>query len=62
LSQILENTNLDRVKQLATPRTATTMTDSRVARAKAMLNTGYNHAEIAEALGVSTTTIYNALK
>lgn len=62
LSQILENTNLDRVKQLATPRTATTMTESRVARAKAMLNTGYNHAEIAEALGVSTTTIYNALK
>lgn len=62
LTQILQNTNLDRIKQLATPRTTTLMSSTRTARAKTMLSAGYTQAEVAEALGVSTSTLSNALK
>lgn len=57
LTQILNNTNLDLVKEYATPRTNVTMTPSRIARARAMLNAGKTQAEVALALGVSTSTI-----
>jgi hypothetical protein len=62
LTQILQNTNLDRVKQLATPRTKTSMSTSRIALAKARLASGYTQAEVAESLGVSTVILTNALK
>jgi hypothetical protein len=62
LSQILLNTDLDAVKQRATPRTKTLMTPGKLARAKLMLQSGYTQAEIASALGVSTTTLQGALK
>lgn len=57
LTQILNNTDLDRVKQLATPRSKNSMTTAKVSRAKAMLSSGYTQAEIADALGVSTKSI-----
>jgi len=62
LTQILLNTDLDSVKIRATPRTALKMTDAKVARAKAMSQSGYTAAEIASALGVSTTTIQDTIK
>lgn len=62
LTQILQNTDLDRIKQLATPRTTTMMSPSKVSRAKTMLDSGYTQAEIADALGVSTSTLTSALK
>jgi len=62
LTQILQNTNLDRIKQLATPRTTIMMSPSKTSRAKSMLASGYTQAEIADALGVSTSTLANALK
>jgi hypothetical protein len=62
LTQILMNTNLDRIKQLATPRTTTMMSPSRVSRAKAMLASGYTQSEVAESLGISTSALFNALK
>ena len=62
LTQILQNTDLDRVKQLATPRTTTIMSASKINRAKSMLSSGYTQAEIANALGVSTSILSNALK
>ncbi len=62
LSQILQNTDLDRIKQLATPRTTVMMSPSKTSRAKTMLAAGYTQAEIADALGVSTSTLANALK
>jgi DNA-binding CsgD family transcriptional regulator len=61
LTQILNNTDLDKVKQLATPRTALSMTPSKIARAKAMLASGYSQAEIADALGVSTRALSEAV-
>lgn len=61
LESILNNTDLDKVKALATPRTALTMTPAKIGRAKSMLQLGYTQAEVADALGVSATTINKAV-
>lgn len=61
LSDILDNADLDKVKALATPRTALKMTESKVARARLMLDSGYTRAEVANALGVSVSTLYESL-
>jgi hypothetical protein len=57
LTQILSNADLDRVKELATPRTTVLMTDAKTSRAKSMSAAGYTQAEIADALGVSLSTL-----
>lgn len=62
LQKILQNTDLDRIKELATPRNAPTMTTAYIARAKSMLAAGYTQAEVASALGVSVSTLNQALK
>ena len=61
LTKILQNTDLDRVKELATPRSAPSISASDKARAKAMSTSGATQAEIANALGVSTSTLSKAL-
>jgi DNA-binding CsgD family transcriptional regulator len=61
LTQILQNSDLNKVKQLATPRTSVSMSPAKVARAKTMLTSGYTQAEVAEALGVSTSTLSKSL-
>lgn len=61
LQSILENSDLDSIKKLATPRTATVMTSSKVARANSMLAAGYTQAEIADALGIPTSTLNASL-
>ena len=61
LQKILANADMDAIKALATPRTTLTMTPAKTARAKAMLDRGYTQAEIAEALGVSTSLISNSV-
>ena len=62
LTQILANSNLDRVKALATPKTPLLMTSAKTARAKQMAASGYTQSEIADALGVSLTTLKEGLK
>lgn len=62
LTKILQNTDLDRIKELATPRNKTVMNPNKVARAKAMLNAGCTQAEVANILGVSTSTLSKAIK
>jgi len=57
LTQILSNTDLDKVKQLATPRTSSSLTKAKQAKAELMLAAGYTQAEIANHLGVSASTI-----
>lgn len=57
LNQILNNTDIDRIKTLATPRTNPTMTPAMASRAEAMLGRGATQAEVASALGVSVSTI-----
>jgi DNA-binding CsgD family transcriptional regulator len=57
LSKILSNTDLDKIKELATPRTQTLMNSASKARADSMLAAGYTQAEVASALGVSVSTL-----
>lgn len=62
LTKILNNTDLDRVRELATPKQAISMTPAKIARAKAMLNAGCTQAEVADILGISVSTLSKALK
>lgn len=62
LVQILNNTNLDVVQALATPRTKILMSDSKVARARIYQQQGRTLAQIADMLGVSVSTLSQALK
>jgi hypothetical protein len=59
--QILNNANPDRLKQLATPRTNRGLTATKKAQARSMLNRGYTRAEVAEFLGISTSTLTKEL-
>ncbi len=57
LTKILQNADLDRVRELATPRTPTVMTSVKQSRAKQMLASGYTQAEVANQLGVNLSTL-----
>lgn len=59
LTEILKNSDIDQIRELATPRSATLMTPTKVARANAMAAAGYTQADIADALGVSLGTLKN---
>lgn len=61
LTQILDNANIEQVKALATPRVSVMMSPVKTQRAQTMTALGYTQAEIAEALGVSVTTLKAAL-
>ena len=61
LNEILSMTDVDRVRELAMPRTEVGLTTSRKARAAAMYEAGRTQSEIADALGVSVSTIQNEL-
>jgi hypothetical protein len=62
LKGILDNADIEKVKELATPRTTIKMTSTKLNRARSMENSGYTQAEIADALGVSLTTLKEGLK
>lgn len=62
LRHILDNTDLDKIKELATPRNKILMTNAKQQRARAMLDLGYTQAEVAGQLGVSLTTLQNSLE
>lgn len=62
LTQILAKANLETVRELATPRVKLLMTPSKTQRAQSMLATGATRAEIADALGVSMSTLDRSLK
>ena len=59
LTDILRFANTDRVKQLATPREEKALSLSNASRAKTMIRNGHSYADVAEALGVSISTIQN---
>lgn len=61
LTDILNNADLERVKQLATPKADLLMTSTKKNRAESMAKLGYTQAEIASALGVSVTTLKRSL-
>ena len=61
LAKILNNSDLDRVKQLATPREPRVMTTAKQARARQLRASGKTFAEIAQILGVPASTLKSGL-
>ena len=62
LTQILNNTNTDTIRQRATPRATTTLSVAKQNRIGALSASGYSTSEIAEALGISSSTVSKYLK
>lgn len=59
LTDIIRFSDSDRLKQLATPKKEDAISLSTANRAKGMLKNGRTYAEVADALGVSVSTIQN---
>lgn len=57
LTQIINNVDIDDLRQRATPRASTELSTAKVNKITSMNASGYSTAEIAEALGVSTSTV-----
>lgn len=57
LTQILRYTDKDTVRQRATPRSTNQLSTAKQNKIKSMRASGYTNAEIADALGISTTTV-----
>ena len=62
LTQIINNADMDILRQRATPRTTTTLSSAKVGKIKSMNSSGYSTAEIADSLGVSVSTVSKYLK
>ena len=62
LTSILRYTDSDSVRERALPKTTTQLSEAKINKAKAYRNSGFTISEIADALGVSTSTISNILK
>lgn len=62
LKKIIDNSDLDSLKQLAMPRENSLMSPGKIAKAKAMQANGYQSNEIADALGISVSTLYKSLE
>lgn len=58
---IAEGADLDALKKRAMPRDQKGLSSSKIARAKAMLASGHTQAEVADAIGVSVSTLRNNL-
>ncbi len=58
LEQILRYSDPDVVRQHALPKATTTLSKAKVNKINSMRNSGYTASEIAEAIGVSTSTVY----
>lgn len=61
LSRILKYTDIDKVREYATPKSSKTLSQVKINRIHAMQNSGYSNSDIAEALGVSTSTVQKYL-
>ena len=62
LSQAMRYANMDDLRARATPRSHTILSPAKINKMKAMRLSGYTTAEIADELGVSTSTITRAFK
>ncbi|MDO4292077.1 MAG: helix-turn-helix transcriptional regulator [Eubacteriales bacterium] len=57
LSQILNHADIDSVRQRATPRATQTLSTAKINKISAMKASGYTTSEIAEAIGISSSTV-----
>lgn len=61
LSAILDNADMERVRELATPRAKALMTPTKLQKAQTLLSAGNTRAEVAAQLGVSVSTLDRGL-
>ena len=61
ISDVLKYGNNEQIKKYATPKEPVAVKAPSIARAKALISNGYTPAQVAEVLGVSTTTVYNII-
>lgn len=62
LTQILNNADEDQVKKYAMPKEQRGLTDSQIARIKAYANSSYTISDIADAMGISPSTVSKYIK
>jgi DNA-binding CsgD family transcriptional regulator len=62
LTQILNHTDVDKIRQRATPRNNTKISTAKANKIEAMKASGYTNSQIANAIGVSTSTVSNYLR
>lgn len=62
LQKILNNTDIDRLRELATPKQTTKLTPAKINRIKLLASSGNTIAEIAKSLGISTSTVSEYMK
>lgn len=62
LEQIINNINIDELRQRATPRTNSQLSQAKINKISSMKAAGYTIAEIAQAIGRSTSTVSKYLK
>lgn len=62
LKQILDNTDVDSLRQRATPRATTTLSQGKINKIKAMNASSYTIEEIASSIGLSPSTVSKYLK
>lgn len=62
LDQILTYADLEKIKELATPKTVVRLTPAKASKARDLLARGYTWAEVASSLGVSVSTIQRDLE
>lgn len=62
LLKILNRADTAKLRERATPRTTKAITDAKKARIQTMKSMGYTNADIAEAIGVSPSTVTRCLK
>ena len=61
LKDLIKECDLDSLKQQAMPRQWKGLSPTKLSRARQMIRNGATTVEVAQAMGVSTTTLYNAL-
>ena len=61
LKELIKECDQDALKQRAMPRQWTVMSPAKLSRARQMLRNGATNIEVAQALGVSTSALYDAL-
>ena len=62
LQQILNNANMDTVKQMAMPRSTSKLSPAKIAHISTLKASGYTNEQIAKKLGVSVSTVVNHMK
>lgn len=62
LSSILDHSDLDRVREYATPKQRVTLSAAKQSKIKAMQMSGYTIDDIAKALGISASTVSKYIK